>query len=260
MCVCCVAGEIVDPLTETMTPEITNSTESAPEEVSPAGPASPATTEMVAAVDSKKNTTVHLPAALPLGDKQVPHGNSPTGVPLAPWKKGMAPQMGFRRDNSPMGTVMEPAMSAEWQVTVSPSQQNSMAVAFPDALQRAAALTNVPTGAAGQEANSSPLLVFPNQTVSAATRSHTAFGMPQAGSQGGHSTSLPATGDAGILTFNVTLTPHVEMGRENTSWSEKYTGVLGSPASPGASPAPSPTPGPAMDHSEYASNRDLQAW
>lgn len=240
-----------------MTPEITNSTESAPEEVSPAGPASPTTTKMVAAVDSKKNTTVHLPAALPLGDEQVPHDNSTTSAPLAPWKKGMARQMGFRRDNSPMSTVVELAMSAEQQATVSPLQQSSVAVASPNALQRAAALTNVPTGTAGQEALSSPLLVFPNQTASATTRSHTAFDVPQASSQGGYSTALTAVGDTGI---NATLTAHVEMGRENNSWSEKYIGVLGSPALPGASSAPSPTPGPAMDHSEYALGRDLHAW
>ncbi|NWR54762.1 UROL1 protein, partial [Bucorvus abyssinicus] len=220
----------------------------------PAGSASPATTEMVAAVDSKQNSTVRLPAALPLGDKQVPYGHSPTSAPLAPWKKGMVPQMGFRRDNSPMATGVatskELAISAERQVAVSPSQQSSVAAASPDALQRAAALTNVPTGAAGQEPLSSPLLVFPNQTASATTRSHTAFGMPQASSQGGYSTALPATGDAGIPTFNATLTVHVEMGRDNSSWPEKYTGVLGSPALLGASPAPSPMPGPAMDGSE----------
>ncbi|NXF69553.1 UROL1 protein, partial [Ciccaba nigrolineata] len=59
-------GEIVDPLTETMAPEITNSMEFAPEVVSPAGPASPATTEMLAAVGSEMSTAVHLSDALPL--------------------------------------------------------------------------------------------------------------------------------------------------------------------------------------------------
>ncbi|KAM6213879.1 uromodulin-like 1 [Sarcoramphus papa] len=244
-------GEIVDPLTETMAPEITNSTEVAPEEASPAGPASPATTEMVAAVGSEMSTAIHLPAALLLGDKQVPHGHSPTSAPPAPWKKGLAPQMGFSRDNSPTATGVtaskELAISAEWWAALSPSQQSSVAEASPSALQRAAALTNVPMGTAGQEQLSSPLLVFPNQTASATTRSHTAFGVPQANSQGGPGTALPATGDAGIPTLNATLRAHVEMGRENSSWFKKDAGALGSPALPGASPAPSPTPGPDMD-------------
>lgn len=264
MCVCCVAGEIVDPLIETMAPEITNSTEVAPEEASPAGPASPATTEMVAAVGSEMSTSIHLPAALPLGDKQGPHGHSPTSTPPAPWKKGLAPQMGFSRDNSPTATGVtaskELAISAERRAALSPSQQSSVAEASPGALQRAAALTNAPMGTAGQEQLSSPLLVFPNQTASATTRSHTAFGVPQANSQGGPGTALPATGDAGIPTLNATLRVHVEMGRENSSWFEKYAGALGSPALPGASPAPSPMPGPDMDRSEYAFGRGLHAW
>ncbi|NXT57148.1 UROL1 protein, partial [Pluvianellus socialis] len=174
-------GEIVDPLTETMAPEVTNSTEFVPEGVSPADPASAATTELVAAVGSEMSTTIHLPAVLPLGHKQAPYGNSPTSAPPAPWKKGLAPQMAFGRDNSPtaMGVTAskELAMSAERRAAVSPSQQSSVAEASPGASQQAAALTNVPMGTAGQEQLRSPLPVFPNQTASAITRSHTAFGL-----------------------------------------------------------------------------------
>ena len=256
VCVCCVAGEIVDPLTETVAPEVTNSTEFAPEGGSPAGPASPATTEMVAAVGSKMTTTVHLSAALPVGDNQAPHGRSATSDPPAFGRKGLAPLKGFDRDNSPMATGVtaseEPAMSAERRAATSPSQQSSEAEAFPSASQRAAALTNAPMGTAGQEQLSSPLPVFPNQTASAATRSHTAFDVPQANSQGDPGTALPATGDAAVPTANTTLRARVEVGRENSSWSEKYAGALGSPALPGAPLAPSPELGPATDHSEYA--------
>ncbi|KFZ52979.1 Uromodulin-like 1, partial [Antrostomus carolinensis] len=243
-------GEIVNPLTETMSPEIANSTEFAPEEVSPADPASPVTTEVVAAIGSEMSTAVHLPAALPLGDIQVPRGHSPTSAPPAPWKKGLAPQMGFSRDNSPMATEVasskELAMSTEQWVAVSPSQQSSVAEASRRASQQVAALTNVPTGTAGQEQLSSPLLGSPNQTTSAATRSHTAFGVPQASSQGSPSTALPATEDAGLPALNATLRAHVEMGRKNSSWLETYTGALGSSTLPGTPPAPSPKP--AMDH------------
>ncbi|NWH45841.1 UROL1 protein, partial [Fregata magnificens] len=244
-------GEIVDPLTETTAPDVTNSTEFAPEEGSPAAPASPATTEVVAAVGSEMSTTVHLPAALPWGDNQVPHGHSPTSAPPAPWRKGLAPQMGFVGDNSPTATGVtaskELAVSAERQAAVSPSQQSSVAEASPGAYQRVAALTNAPMGTAGQEQLSSPLLVFPNQTAFGTTRSHTAFRAPQASSQGGPGTALLAIGDAGIPTLNATLRAHVETGRENSSWSEKYAGALESPALAGTSPAPSPTPGPATD-------------
>ncbi|NXS65454.1 UROL1 protein, partial [Pandion haliaetus] len=217
----------------------------------PAGPASPATTEMVAAVGSKMSSAEHLPAALTLGDKQVPNSHSPTSAPPAPWKKGLAPQMGFLRDNSPMATGVsaskELAISTERQSAVNPSQQISVAEPFPGALQRAAALTNGPMGTAGQEQLSSPLLVFPNQTASATTRSHTTFGVPEASSQGGPSRALPAAGDAGVPTFNATLRAHVAMRTENSSWSEKHAGAVGSPALPGVSPAPSLTPGLAMD-------------
>ncbi|XP_042644207.1 uromodulin-like 1 [Tyto alba] len=242
-------GEIVDPLTETMAPEITNSTGFAPEEVSPVGWASPATTKMVAAVGSEMSTAIRLPAALPLGDKHMSHGHSPTSAPSAPWKKGLATQTDFGRDNSPTATEVTAskvaAMSIEWQVAVNPPQQSSVAESSPDASQRAAALTDVPLGTTGQEQLSLPLLVFPNQTVSATTRSHTAFSLPQASSQGGPNTTLPAVEDAGVPTLSATLGAQVEMGRENSSWAEKYTGALGSTALPGTSPAPSPAPGPA---------------
>ncbi|KAM6419557.1 uromodulin-like 1 [Pluvialis apricaria] len=241
-------GEIVDPLSETMAPEVTNSAEFAPEEVSP----SPGTTEMVADVGSEMSTAVHLSAALPLGDKQAPHDHSPTSAPPAPLEKGLAPQMVFGRNNNPTATGVtaskELTMSTEQWVAISPSQQSSVVEASPSASQQMAALTDAPMGTARQEQLSSPLLVFPNQTASATTRSYTAFGVPQANSQGGPGTVLPATGDAGIPTLNATLRAHVEMGRENNSWPEKYAGVLASPALPGASLAPSPTPGPAMDH------------
>lgn len=262
MCIFCVAGEIVNPLTETMSPEIENSTEFAPE-VSPADPASPVTTEMVAAVGSEMSTAVHLPAALPLGDKQVSRGHSPTSVPPAPWKKGLAPQMGFSSHNSPMATEVagskELAMSTEQWVAVSPSQQSSVAEASPGASQQAAALTTVATGTARQEQLISPLLGSPNQTALAATRSHTDFGVPHAKSHGGPSTALPATEDAGLPALNATLRVHVEMGRENSSWFETYTGALGSSSLPGTPPAASSKP--AMDRSEYAFSGGLNhAW
>ncbi|KAM6093719.1 uromodulin-like 1 [Chlamydotis macqueenii] len=244
-------GEIVDPLTETMAPEVTNSTGLAPEEVNPASPASPAITEMVAAVGSEMSTAIHLPAALLLGDNQVPYSHSPTSASPAPWKKDLAP-ISFGGDKSSMAVGFaaseEPAMIAERQVAVSPLPQSSTAEASSSASQQVAALTNVPTGTARQEPLSSLLLVLPNQTTSAATRSHTAVGVPQANSQGGSGTALPATGDAGVSTLNATLRGSVEMERENSSWSENYAGALGSPALPGTSPAPGPTPGPAMNH------------
>ncbi|XP_009976234.1 PREDICTED: uromodulin-like 1, partial [Tauraco erythrolophus] len=244
-------GEIVGPLTETTAPEVTNSTEFAPEEVSLAGPASPPTTEMVAAVGSEIRPAVNIPAALPLGDKRVPHGHSATSAPPDPWKKGLTPQMGFGGDNSPMATEVaaskEVAMNTAWLATVSPLQQSSAAEASPNASQQAAALTNAPVGTAGQGQLSSPSLVFPNQTAFATTRSHTAFGEPQANSQGGPGTALPATGDAGAHTPNDTLRAHVETGREKSSWSKEYSGALGSSALPDVSPAPSPTPGQTVD-------------
>ncbi|NXS96866.1 UROL1 protein, partial [Jacana jacana] len=214
-------GEIVDPLTETMAPEVTNITEFAPEEVSFAGPASPATTEMVAAVGFKISTAIHLPATLPLGDKQAPHNPSSTNTPPAPWKQSLASQAGFSRDNSPMTTGVtaskELTMNTKQWVTVSPSQQSSVAEASPSASRRVTVLTDAPMGTARQEQPSPSFLVFPNQTTTATTGRHTAFGMPQANSEGGPSTALLATGDAVIPTLNATFGPHVEMGRENSS-------------------------------------------
>ncbi|XP_009998757.1 PREDICTED: uromodulin-like 1 [Chaetura pelagica] len=244
-------GEIVDPLSETMAPEITNSTELAPEEVSPAGPSSLATIEVVEAVGSELSTAVYVPVPLPLDEKQAPHGHSPTDVPPAAWRKVPATQMGFARDNSSMSkgaaASEEVAMSAEQQLAVSPSQQSSAAEASSSASQQEAALTNVPRGTAGQEQSSSPLLVFPNQTASASTRSRTTSDVPQDSSQGGSSMTLPATGDAGVPTLNTTLRAHVEIGGENSSWAEQYARSLGPSTLPGTSPAPSPAPSPTMD-------------
>ncbi|KAM4682007.1 uromodulin-like 1 [Amazona ochrocephala] len=234
-------GEIVDPLTETMAPEITNGTEFAPEEVSSADPASPATTKMVAAIGSETNTAVHLPAALPPRDEQAAPGHSPTSAPPTPWKKGLASQMDFSRDNSPTAT----GAAARKELAISPSQQSSMAETSPGALQQVAALTNAPMGTVGQGQLSSSLLVFPNQT--ATTRSHTAFDVPRANSEKGPSTTLLAIRDASVPTANTTITAYVETGRENSSWSEKHPEALGSPVLPGTSPAPSLTPVPAMN-------------
>lgn len=252
-CVCCVSGEIVDPLTETRAPEITNGTEFAPEEVSSADPASPVTTKMVAATGSETSTAVHLPAVLPLGDEQAAHGHSPTSAPPSPWKKGLASQMDFSRDNSPTAT----GATASKQLAISPSQQSSMAETSPGALQQVAALTNAPMGTVGQGQLSSSLLVFPNQT--ATTRSHTAFDVPQANSKDGSSTALLAIGDASVPTANTTIRTYVETGRKNSSWSEKHPEALGSPALPGTSPAPSLTPVPARNRSEYEFGRGLHA-
>ncbi|XP_039411697.1 uromodulin-like 1 [Corvus cornix cornix] len=142
-------------------------------------------------------------------------------VPLQPLgKKGLAPQMGFSRDSSPTATGVTPsgalAMGTE---ATSPSQQSSVAKA---------ALPNVPMGTARQEQLSSVWL-SPNQTASAATRTHTG---------GGPDTALPGTGN--IPTLNATLRADGEVGREKSSWSEEHTGALGSPALPGTSAAPSP--------------------
>ncbi|XP_017666372.1 PREDICTED: uromodulin-like 1 [Lepidothrix coronata] len=223
--------EIVDPLAETMAPETRNSTEFAPEEGSPAGLASPAATETAA-------------SSLPLGDKQVSH--RPTSAPSAPWKKGLAAQVGFDSPKA-TGTTTNKALavSTRSRADTSPWQQSSLEEASPGAPQPEAALTDIPTGTAGQEQLRSLLLVLPNQTVSATTRIP---GVSQASSQGGPGTALPATGNADVPTLNATLGADVEVGRENSSWSQDYTGSLRSPAFPGASPAPSLMPGPATDH------------
>ncbi|NXP86758.1 UROL1 protein, partial [Passerina amoena] len=101
-------GEIVDPLTETVAPEIKTSTELAPEESrSPAGPAPTATTGTAAAAGPASGATTLLPAALALGDKQASH--SPTSAPSTPWQKGLAPQMAFSRDSSPVAMGVTPS-------------------------------------------------------------------------------------------------------------------------------------------------------
>ncbi|XP_009559169.2 uromodulin-like 1 [Cuculus canorus] len=245
-------GEIVDPLTETTSPELAKSTMFAPEEVSPAGPDFLATTKTVATKGSEMSTTVHLPAAVPLGDKKASQGHSPTNAPPAPWKKDLAPRMDFGRDKSPTAIGVtaskELAVGAEWWVAVSPSQQNSMAETSAGASQQVAALTNAPISTTGQDHLNASLLVLSNQTASATTRSHTALGVSQPNSESGPSTALPATGDAGIPTLNATLRAHAEMERENNSRAEKYARALGSPALPSTSPAPSSTPGTTVDH------------
>ncbi|NXU76569.1 UROL1 protein, partial [Oreotrochilus melanogaster] len=168
-------GEIVDPLAETMAPETSYSTEFAAEEVSPADLAPSATMKTEMSVGSKMTTAVHFPATLPLGDKQPPHGHFATSAFPAPWKEVLAPQMGFSRDNTSTATGItaseKAAMSTEHWPAASPSQQSCVTEASPDESQQGTELTNVPSGAVEQEQPSSPLLVLPNQTVSALTSS-----------------------------------------------------------------------------------------
>ncbi|NWV57233.1 UROL1 protein, partial [Daphoenositta chrysoptera] len=215
-------GEIVDPLTETMAPERTNSTDFAPGEGSPAGPAPTATTGTAAAADPESSTVTLLPAALPLGDKQASH--SPTSAPPTPWEEGLAPQMVFSRDSSPtaMGVTPSRALAAGTEAT-SPSLRSSVGKA---------ALPNVPMGTARQE-HLGLVWLFPNQTASAASRTH---------SGGGPDTALLGTGNAGIATLHATLRADGEVGTENSSWSEEHRGPTtpGSPALPGTSAAPTP--------------------
>ncbi|NXA68019.1 UROL1 protein, partial [Mohoua ochrocephala] len=194
-------------------------TDPALEEGSPAGPAPTATTGPAAAADPESSTVTLLPAVLPLGDKQASH--SATSAPPTPWEKGLAPQMGFSRDSSPtaMGVTPSRALAVGTEAT-SPSRQSSTAKA---------ALPNVPMGTARQEQLGSVWL-FPNQTASAATRTHTG---------GDPDTALLGTGNAGIATLNAPLRAGVKVGRENSSWSEEHAGAPGSPALPGTSPAPS---------------------
>ncbi|XP_064562986.1 uromodulin-like 1 [Zonotrichia leucophrys gambelii] len=100
-------GEIVDPLTETVAPEIKTSTDLAPEEGrSPAGPPPPATMGTAAAAGPTSGAITLLPAALALSDKQASH--DPTSAPPAPWQKGLFPQMAFSRDSSPVAVGVTP--------------------------------------------------------------------------------------------------------------------------------------------------------
>ncbi|NWR31747.1 UROL1 protein, partial [Tachuris rubrigastra] len=228
-------GEIVDPLSETVAPETRNSTEFAPEEGSPAGLASPAATKTAA-------------PSLPLRDKPVSH--SPTSAPSAPWKRGLAARVGSDSPKATGTTTSKAlAVSTERWAATGPSQQSSMEKASPGAPRREAALTNTPSGTAGQEQLSSPSLLFRNQTASATTAIP---GVPQHRSRGSPGTALPATGNAAVPTLNTALGAEVEVGRDNSSRLQKYTGSPESPAFPGASPVPSLVPGPAKDHSEYA--------
>ncbi|XP_064260708.1 uromodulin-like 1 [Passer domesticus] len=214
-------GEIVDPLTETVSPEIRTSTDLALEEGSSAGPAPTATTGTAAAAGPVSSTATLLPAALALGDKRASH--SPTSAPPTPWQKGLAPRVAFSRDSSPVALGVTPsralAMGTEAR---SPWQQSSMT---------RAALPNPPMGTARHEQLGS-LWLFPNQTASAATSTlRAAAAVPQGSSPGGPDTALLATGNAGIAT------PRAD--GENSSWSEGLSGALGTPAWPGTSPAPS---------------------
>ncbi|NWI02031.1 UROL1 protein, partial [Tichodroma muraria] len=184
-------GEVVDALTGTMAPEMRNSTNFALEEGGPAGPAPTATSQTAAAAGSGPSSATLLPAALALGDKQASHG--PTGAPPPPWGKGLAPQTGFSRDISPMAMGVIPSRAGT--EATGPSQRSSAAKA---------ALPNTPKGTARQE-QLSPVWLFPNQTASAATRTHTAAAVPQASSRGGPDTALLATGNAGIPTLSATL-------------------------------------------------------
>ncbi|NWY05029.1 UROL1 protein, partial [Nothoprocta ornata] len=185
-------GEIVNPLTETMAPEVTDTTEMAPE-VSTAGSASPAIAEV------EDSTTVHVPAVLPLSDKQAHHSPTPTDAPPATWKSGLLLRTGFGRENSSTAMVAAtsegPAVTTEQQAAVSLSQQSSVAEASPGALQQDVAPTDAPMGMAGLKPLSSPLPVPANQTAPAITARHEALGVSQVGT----STALLVTGDAGLI-------------------------------------------------------------
>ncbi|XP_053788806.1 uromodulin-like 1 [Vidua chalybeata] len=204
-------GDIVDPLTETVAPEIRTSTDLAPEEGrSPAGPAPIATT------GPASSATTLLPAALALGDQPASH--SATSAPPTPWQKGLAPQMGFSRANSPVAWVTPSRALAVGTVATRPSSVAKAAV---------------PNTARQEQLGS--LWLFPNQTASAATRTHTAAAVPQGSSPGGPDTALLATGNADIATPRA----DGDVARENSSWSEGHSGALGSPDLSGTSPAPS---------------------
>ncbi|XP_016161367.1 PREDICTED: uromodulin-like 1 [Ficedula albicollis] len=209
-------GEVVDPLADTMAPEIRSSSDFALEEGRPAGPVTTQTGPGPGPVSL-------LPAALALGDKQASH--SPTSAPPAPWQKSLAPQMGF---SSPVATGVTPGRALAVGVeATSPWQPSSAAKA---------ALPNAALGAGRQQQLSSVRLI-PNQTAPAATSTHTAAAVPPASSGGGPDTALLATGNAGIP---ATLRAGGEVARESGSWSEGHAGALGSPALPGTSAAPSP--------------------
>ncbi|KAM7031233.1 uromodulin-like 1 [Passerculus sandwichensis] len=101
-------GEIVDPLTETVAPEIKTSMDLAPEEGrSPAGPAPTATMGTAAAAGPTSGATTLLPAALALGDKRASH--NPTSAPPTPWQKGLSPQMALSRTSSPVAMEVTPS-------------------------------------------------------------------------------------------------------------------------------------------------------
>ncbi|NXT06410.1 UROL1 protein, partial [Prunella fulvescens] len=164
-------GEIVDPPTETMAPEIRTSRGLAPEEGrSPAGPAPAATMGTAAAAGPASSAATLLPAAQALSDKQASH--SPTSAPPTPWQKGLSPQMAFSRDSSHVGVTSSRALAVGMEAA-SPAEQSSMAKALP----------HTPMGTARHEQLPSAWL-FPNQTASAATSTHTAADVPKPSSPG----------------------------------------------------------------------------
>ncbi|NWJ06664.1 UROL1 protein, partial [Crypturellus undulatus] len=188
-------GEIVNPLAETMAPGVRGTTEMAPD-ASAAGSASPALAEVeaVAAAGSEMSTTVRVPVVLPLSDGRAHRSPAPTSAPPAAWENGLSLWPGFGRENSSraVGAAAgkRPAVSPEQQGALSLWQQSAAAEAPRGAPHRNAALMSIATGTAGPTPLGSALLVSPNQTASAVTERHEAFGV----SQDGTSTALLVTG------------------------------------------------------------------
>ncbi|NXD28575.1 UROL1 protein, partial [Spelaeornis formosus] len=187
-------GEVVDPLTEAMAPEIRNSTDFSLEEGNPAGSAAVVTTPAAAAAGPSSSTVTPVPPALALGDKQSSH--SATSAPPTPWDKGQAPQMTSSRDSSPTAT--------------SPWPQSSAAeAALPD------------TMSAARHEQLGSVRPFPNQTPSAAARTHRAAAVPRAGPGGGPHTAVLAPGSA-----EAARGAHGDVARESSSWAEGHAGAL----------------------------------
>ncbi|NXD07744.1 UROL1 protein, partial [Nothocercus nigrocapillus] len=202
-------GEIVNPLAETTAPGVAGPTELAPA-ASAAGSASPAVAALgaAAAVGSELSAALRVPAAVPLSDERARRRHAPTSAPPAPWRNGLSLRSGFGRENSSTATGAAAsagaAVSPGQQAAVSPSQPSSAAAASPGALRRGAALPRAPAGSAGPKPLGSALPVSPNQTASAITQRHEAFGVPQDGS----STALLVTGGAGGLALDTTVKMH----------------------------------------------------
>ncbi|NWS01799.1 UROL1 protein, partial [Motacilla alba] len=129
-------GEIVDPLTDTVAPEIRTSMDLAPEEGrSPAGPAPTATTGTAAAAGPASSVTTLLPAALVLGDKRASH--SPTSAPPTPWQKDLkdlAPQMAFSRASSPVAMGVTPSRALTMGTAAAAGLTSSATTLLPVAL------------------------------------------------------------------------------------------------------------------------------